>query len=71
VDEKKAMTVRLDSEQAEELEAIARVEGMPVSEEVREAIAAHIAAKKKDDAFRQRLKESIERNREILERLAD
>jgi hypothetical protein len=33
-------------------------------------IAAHIEARRSDADFRQRLKASIERNREILERLA-
>ena len=68
--EQKAMTVRLDPEQAAELEAIAEVNGGPVSEEIRRAIAEHIAAKRKDKDFQARLKASIERHREILDKLA-
>lgn len=68
--EQKAMTVRLDPEQAAELEAIAEVNGGPVSEEIRQAIAEHIEAKRKDKAFQARLKASIERHREILDKLA-
>jgi predicted transcriptional regulator len=70
VEQQKAMTVRLDPEQAAELEAIAEVSGGPVSEEIRQAIAEHIEAKRKDKAFQARLKASIERHREILEKLA-
>jgi hypothetical protein len=42
--ESKAMTVQLSGEQAEELEAVAQVEGVPISEIVRAAIGEHIAA---------------------------
>jgi post-segregation antitoxin (ccd killing protein) len=66
----KNMTLRLSSEQAEELEAVARAEGISVSEAVREAITEHIAKKRADKTFRDRLKTLMERDREILERLA-
>lgn len=69
--ESKTLTVRLPEEQAQEIEAVARVNGVPVAEEVRAAIAAHIAARRKDEAFRGRLRASIERNKTILEKLAD
>jgi hypothetical protein len=52
------------------LEAVARAEGISVSDAVREAIAEHIARKRKDKAFRERLRAVVERDREILERLA-
>lgn len=68
--ENKILTVRLPADQAEELEAVADVNGVPVAEEVREAIAAHIEARRKDKAFRERLRASIERNKMILEKLA-
>jgi predicted DNA-binding protein len=67
---KKAMTLRLSDEQATELEMVARAEGIPVSELVRKAIDEHIAARRKDTAFRARLHERMSRDREILERLA-
>lgn len=66
----KAMTVRLPADQATELEAVARVDEVPVSEAVRKAIAAHIETRRKDKEFRSRLKRLIEQNREILDRLA-
>jgi post-segregation antitoxin (ccd killing protein) len=49
---------------------LARAEGISVSDAVREAIAEHIARKRKDKAFRERLHAVMERDREILERLA-
>jgi hypothetical protein len=68
--EGKNMTLRLSSEQADGLEAIARVEGISVSEAVRDAIGLHIERKRQDAAFRKRLRAVMERDREILERLA-
>jgi hypothetical protein len=66
----KNMTLRLSAEQAEDLEAIARADGLSVSDSVREAIAEHIARKRNDGNFRERLRAVMERDREILERLA-
>lgn len=67
---RKNMTLRLSAEQAAELEAVARAEGVSVSDAVREAIAEHIERKRQDKAFRERLRAVMERDREILERLA-
>ncbi len=66
----KAMTLRLTDEQAAQLEAIARVENVPVAEEVRRALANHIAERRSDRAFQARLKASMKRNQEILKRLS-
>lgn len=63
------MTLRLPVEQAEELEAVACAEGISVSDAVREAISEHIERKRKDKAFRERLRTVMERDRAILERL--
>jgi len=41
-----------------------------VNEEIRRAIAAHIEARRRDADFRERLEASIERNKEVLDRLA-
>ncbi len=64
------MTVRLPDDQATDLEAMAQVDGVPVAEAVRRAIASQIEARRKDKAFQARLQASLERNRKILERLA-
>lgn len=66
----RARTLRLPVDQAEALEAIAGIDEVSINEEIRRAIAAHIEARRSDPDFRRRLEASIERNREILERLA-
>jgi hypothetical protein len=66
----RARTLRLPTDQAKELEAIAGVDEISVNEEIRHAIAAHIEARRQDAAFQKRLQDSIDRNKEILERLA-
>ena len=68
--DQKNMTLRLSAVQADELEAVARAEGISVSDAVREAISEHIERKQNDKAFRERLRTVMERDREILERLA-
>ena len=66
----KNMTLRLPAEQAAELEAFARVEGIPVSEAVRTAVAEHIERRRQDAKFQARLQRIIEEDQAILERLA-
>ncbi len=66
----KAMTLRLKDELARELEAIARVEDITVSEAVRQAITEHVEAKRSDRAFQKRLDRFMNENQAILERLA-
>lgn len=66
----KTMTLRLGDEQAEKLETLARVEGIPVSEAVRDAIDQRIEARRKDKAFQGRLKRMVEENARALELLA-
>jgi len=65
----KAMTLRIDTDTAEQLEAIAQVEGISTSAVVREALARLIEERRADAGFQSRLLDSIERNRTILERL--
>lgn len=67
----KTLTLRLDDEQARELEAIARVDDVPLSGAIREAIAMHVAARRDDRDFQERLARTLEEDREILERLAE
>lgn len=67
----KGFTVRLDDDQAEELEAVAKVDGVPVAEEIRRAITTRLAERRQDGEFRERLRQSIEDNQRILERLAE
>jgi predicted transcriptional regulator len=66
----KAMTLRLEEDLARELEAVARVEEITVSEAVRRAITEHVDKKRSDRSFQRRLDRFVEENRAILERLA-
>lgn len=60
------MTIRLSSEQADQLEMVASVENQPVSEIIRAAIATHIESVSKDEAFQAGLRERIERAQGLL-----
>ncbi len=66
----KTRTLRLTSSESDALEAIADVDGVSINEEIRRAIATHIEARRQDADFQGRLKASMERNREVLERLS-
>lgn len=66
----KATSLRLPTEQAEELAAVARVDGVPISENVRAAIYQYIAARRSEPDFKERLKQCLEKDRKTLERLA-
>jgi len=67
--EQKAMTLRLSSQSARELETVAQVDDVSVSDAVRAAIDVYIDQRRHDDAFKQRLRRTIEENQEILQRL--
>jgi predicted transcriptional regulator len=65
------MVLRLDPALAERLEAVAEVEGRSVSDVVREAIAALVAARQQDERFIQLLEDNLARHQHILEMLRD
>jgi Arc/MetJ-type ribon-helix-helix transcriptional regulator len=65
----KVTTLRLPDYMAAELAAVARADAVTVSEVVREAIAKHIAERRVDKDFRQRLKELLEEDQKLLEQL--
>jgi Arc/MetJ-type ribon-helix-helix transcriptional regulator len=67
----KATTVRLPADQAAELEAVAATDGFPVAEAVRQAVNSHIERRRMDKRFQARLRASLERNRQVLEKLSD
>ena len=67
----KAMTLRLETDQADAIEKLAEVDNISVAEAVRRAIADHIEARRADPDFQERLRASLDRHREILEKLAD
>ena len=69
--ERRAYTVRIPADEAADLEAVATADGLSVSEEIRQAIADRVASKRKDKAFRARVRAVIEQNQRVLERLAE
>ena len=60
------MTIRLSAEQAEELDTVAAVDGQPVSQVIRSAIAVHVERRKRDAAFQDSLRQRIERAQRML-----
>jgi signal transduction protein with GAF and PtsI domain len=63
------LTVRLSEVQVAELEAVATADGVAVVEEIRTAVRHLIDAKRLDPEFQARLRDSLERNRDLLSRL--
>jgi class 3 adenylate cyclase len=68
--ETRALTLRLPADQAAQLEAVARADGVSVSEAVRTAIQDRIEARRRDRAFQARIKRMMEEERAVLEQLA-
>ena len=66
----KQTTVRLPDELADEAEAIARVRGESVNQLIINSLAAEIERVRTDDDFTSRANKLLERDREILDRLA-
>ncbi len=66
----KTMTLRLSDEQAADLEAMARVDGVSVSEAVRVAIESRIADRRSDREFQARLRRLMSEHQRALERLS-
>ena len=62
----KTMTIRLSADQAEELNMVAAVDGQPVSQVIRMAIAGHIEERKQDDTFQGSLRQRIDRAQRML-----
>lgn len=66
----KNVTVRLRDEAAADVEAIARVEGTSVNELVELSLVEAVEIRRSDKAFAYRLKQIIEKDQELLRRLA-
>ena len=65
----KVTTVRLEKELADELAAVARVDGMSASDAIREAVAGHVAERRADPDFQKALRVRMEEDRQVLEQL--
>ena len=66
----KQTTVRLPDDLADDAEAVARVRGYSVNQLIIDALAAEIERVRADDDFTARAKRLLDRDREILDRLA-
>lgn len=66
----KQTTVRLPEELADQAEAVARVKGTSVNALIVESLAAEIERVRADDDFTKRARTLLERDKELLERLA-
>lgn len=66
----KQTTVRLPDELAATAEAVARVRGTSINALIIESLAAEIERVRKDKDFTSRAKKLLERDKELLERLA-
>jgi glutamate-1-semialdehyde aminotransferase len=66
----KQTTVRLPEDLAEEAEAVARVNGTSVNALIIESLTAEIARVRADKEFTTRLSKVLERDKELLDRLA-
>lgn len=69
--ETRVTTIRQPVDQADELEFVARVDGVATAEVIRAAIASHLAARRADPEFQSRLRQRIEADQQILRRLAE
>ncbi|MDE0699609.1 MAG: hypothetical protein F4Y27_01440 [Acidimicrobiaceae bacterium] len=66
----KQTTVRLPNELADAAEAVARVRGSSVNQLIVDSLRAELKRVRADEDFTARAKRLIERDRELLERLA-
>ncbi len=66
----KQTTVRLPDDLADDAEAVARVRGDSVNQLIIDSLAAEIERVRADDDFTARAKKLLQRDQEILDRLA-
>lgn len=71
MDDTKVMSLRLSEDLAAEMASICRVDEVTILEGIRAAIYRHIAARRADKRFQERLREKLEKDREVLERLSE
>lgn len=66
---RKAMSVRLPDSMNAQLNALARVDGVHVSELVREAIEDYMARRASEKDFKERLQQRLEEDWKVLQQL--
>ena len=67
---RKTYSLRLDNDQARQLEMVARIEGVTISDEIRSAIWDRIETRRADANFRTSVQALIVEDRELLDKLA-
>lgn len=67
----KVISIRMPDELAAQIDAMARAEGVSVSEAMRAAAYRYIATRRADQDFKERLRKRLEEDAEILKRLAE
>lgn len=67
----KQTTVRLPDDLADQVEAVARAQGISVNQLIIGALHVEIDRVRKDADFRSRVKRLVERDQKILDRLAE
>lgn len=67
----KVISVRMPDELVAQIDAMARAEGVSVSEAMRAAAYRYIATRRADQEFKERLRKRLEEDAEILKRLAE
>jgi metal-responsive CopG/Arc/MetJ family transcriptional regulator len=67
----RAISVRMSDKLAEQIDAMARAEGVSASEVMRAAAHRYIATRRADQDFKERLRKRLEEDAEILKRLAE
>jgi uncharacterized protein (DUF1778 family) len=70
-DKTKNMVLRLDPTLAEQLQAVAQVEGRSISDVAREAIAALVEQRRRDQRFLKLLDDNLARHQRLLRLLRD
>jgi predicted transcriptional regulator len=68
---KKTTTIRMPDELANTVEVVARGKGVSVNALVIDALTAEVERVRQDEQFMAKLREITERDKEILDRLAD
>jgi len=66
----KQTTVRIPDELADDAETVARVRGVSVNSLIVDSLSAEIARVREDKDFTTRARKLLERDKELLERLA-
>jgi hypothetical protein len=70
-DKTKNMLLRLDPTLAEQLQAVAQVEGRSISDVAREAIAGLVEQRRRDQRFLKLLDDNLARHQRLLRLLRD